>query len=326
MKVSVIVPVYNIADCVSNCVESLLCQDYKEMEIILVDDGSMDDSPMVCDDWAKKDARIKVVHKSNGGLSSARNAGMDAACGEYVLFIDGDDYLANGTIASFVNVAEKSQTDVVQFGYEEVYGYGKVAEGVETKEDEILKTEIISERHEFYSRLYALGGVAASGCTKFMRLDLARSLRFKEGILHEDEEFTTRLLAGCNSICYITEYTPYKYVMREGSIIHTTFKPKKLYDISSTQEERITVLESFGFEDLVSKAATHYFENLILLYLQAQKTNNKQACDFIDKKAQQLLSNYSLNMTGLMRAITIIYKLGLSGAGFYCSVRRFFGK
>ena len=141
MKVSVIVPVYNIADCVSNCVESLLCQDYKEMEIILVDDGSMDDSPMVCDDWAKKDARIKVVHKSNGGLSSARNAGMDAACGEYVLFIDGDDYLANGTIASFVNVAEKSQTDVVQFGYEEVYGYGKVAEGVETKEqiDELTR-------------------------------------------------------------------------------------------------------------------------------------------------------------------------------------------
>ena len=91
--ISVIVPVYNAEKYLDKCVESIVNQTYKDLEIILVDDGSPDNCPAMCDEWAKKDGRIKVIHKSNGGVSSARNVGLDSFSGEYVTFIDSDDYI-----------------------------------------------------------------------------------------------------------------------------------------------------------------------------------------------------------------------------------------
>ena len=92
-KISVIVPVYKAESYLDRCVESIVNQTYKNLEIILVDDGSPDNSPKMCDDWAKKDERIKVIHKKNGGVSSARNAGINEATGEFVQFVDSDDYI-----------------------------------------------------------------------------------------------------------------------------------------------------------------------------------------------------------------------------------------
>ena len=92
-KVSVIVPVYNVENYLEECVNSILNQTYENLEIILVDDGSTDNCPQICDDWAKKDKRIKVIHKANGGVSSARNVGLDNATGEYIGFVDSDDYI-----------------------------------------------------------------------------------------------------------------------------------------------------------------------------------------------------------------------------------------
>lgn len=328
MKVSVVVPVYNIADCVKHCVESLACQNYDDFEIILVDDGSTDDSPELCDELAAKYDRIRVVHKSNGGLSSARNAGMDVATGTYVLFVDGDDYLANGAIATLVAVAEKSQADVVQFGYEEVHGYDGIDEAkrpVDTIDSE-KPFQLVTNRHTFYSQLYALGGVCASGCTKLMRLSLAKSLRFKEGLLHEDEQFTTWLLAICHRIAYMMDYTPYKYVMREGSIIHAGFKAKRLYDTIAIQEERLECLRDQGFSDLLQVAATRYFGNIILQYLQAREAGDKDACRSIDQKALQLLKGYRLELQGQSLIIALCYKFGISGAGVYYRLRKLLGK
>lgn len=92
--ISVIVPIYNVESYLNRCVESIVNQTYQNLEIILVDDGSPDNCPQICDDWARKDSRIKVIHKENGGLSDARNAGMNIATGEYISFIDSDDYVA----------------------------------------------------------------------------------------------------------------------------------------------------------------------------------------------------------------------------------------
>mgnify|MGYP001620281167 FL=1 len=123
MTVSIIVSIYNIVDYLSYCLNSLIYQDYQDLEIILVDDGSKDGSSQLCDEVAKSDSRIKVVHKPNGGLSSARNAGLDIATGKYVLFIDGDDYLTTGAVSTLVAIAEVQKVDFIQFGYEEVFGY-----------------------------------------------------------------------------------------------------------------------------------------------------------------------------------------------------------
>ena len=102
-KVSIIVPIYNVEKYLSKCIESILSQTYKNIEIILVDDGSPDNSPQICDEYAKKDDRIIVIHKANGGVSSARNAGIDIATGKYIGFVDPDDYIENNMYELMVN-------------------------------------------------------------------------------------------------------------------------------------------------------------------------------------------------------------------------------
>lgn len=114
--VSIIVPIYNVADYLDNCISSACNQTYKNIEIILVDDGSTDKSPEICDNWAKKDHRIKVIHKENGGVSSARNAGLDVANGKYISFLDGDDEYISNTLETALDKFDDS-VDLVSFGY-----------------------------------------------------------------------------------------------------------------------------------------------------------------------------------------------------------------
>ena len=116
-KVSVIVPIYKVEPYLDQCVQSIVNQTYKNLEIILVDDGSPDNSPAMCDAWAEKDNRIRVIHKENGGFSSARNAGLDAATGDYIQFVDSDDWILPDMTAALVSCAVKENADVVRCGY-----------------------------------------------------------------------------------------------------------------------------------------------------------------------------------------------------------------
>ena len=113
MKLSVIIPVYRVEDTLDRCVESVLCQSVDEMEVILVDDGSPDQCPAKCDLWAEKDARIRVIHKENGGLSDARNAGIDVAQGDFITFVDSDDYLEANTYKSLLQQLEDA--DILEY-------------------------------------------------------------------------------------------------------------------------------------------------------------------------------------------------------------------
>jgi glycosyltransferase involved in cell wall biosynthesis len=330
MKVSVIVAIYNLEQYLDYCIESLTIQDYRQMEIILVDDGSTDRSPLLCDEWAKRDSRIKVVHKSNSGLSGARNVGLDVATGTYVLFVDGDDYLVNGAITTLVEIMKINKVDFVQFGYEEVQGYEGLNDTCNTRLEEMkrsLKTMfLVYDRKEMFRQLYVLGGVAASACTKFMCLETAHKLRFKEGILHEDEQFTTRLLAQANSVCYVNDFLPYKYVMRQGSIIHTAFKSKKLYDLSEMYEERLEILRAANFKEVLPTTASAYWRMLILLFGESQKASDEAACSFIRTKVRQLLAGNDLQLLGVNRVIAYLYKWGMPGLDIYYGIRKLLGK
>lgn len=110
--ISIIVPVYKVEKYLDKCVESIVEQTYKNLEIILVDDGSPDNCPAMCDEWAKKDSRIKVIHKKNGGLSSARNAGLDGCTGDYIYFLDSDDYIADNCIEMLFNAIVSDGSDM----------------------------------------------------------------------------------------------------------------------------------------------------------------------------------------------------------------------
>lgn len=112
-KVSVVIPIYNVQDYLNDCIKSIVNQTYQNLEIILVDDGSPDSCPMICDEWKNKDSRIIVIHKKNGGLSDARNAGLNKASGEYVFYVDSDDYLEDDTIEWMVSCAIRYNAEIV---------------------------------------------------------------------------------------------------------------------------------------------------------------------------------------------------------------------
>ena len=244
-KVSIIVPIYNIQDYLSWAVESLIRQTERDIEIILVDDGSKDNSGILCDQYSNKDSRIKTIHKKNGGLSSARNTGVKEATSEYVIFLDGDDYLCDDAIETLVMTANNYQPDIVQFLYREVN-----ESGCQQFHDlEKWEPFVASKPCDLFKNLYNWGGVAASGCTKLIKRELLLEYPF-ENIRHEDEMWCTRVFPKGVTIVYIPDIL-YNYVMREGSIIHSNFSINKM-DIFIIHEKRIETLKQLNLYNLAN--------------------------------------------------------------------------
>lgn len=261
-KVSIIVPIYNVKEYMSAAVTSVINQSEKDIEIILVDDGSTDGSGRLCDQFAESDPRIQVIHKKNGGLSSARNAGVISAHANYVLFLDGDDYIHPRTVERLLEAISIAPADIVQFQYQEV------EETVNLPD--LAQIEIIGQSHtaqEAFSRLYEYGGVYASGCTKLIRKQLLIEIPF-ENIRHEDEMWCTRVFQRDLTITYIPDIL-YGYIMRQGSIIHSQFRPSML-DILEVRKQRIEALNKLGLEGLESQEIGKLFFSLLTLYRAAE--------------------------------------------------------
>ncbi|WP_305156483.1 glycosyltransferase [uncultured Muribaculum sp.] len=307
--ISIVVAIYNIESLLHYCIDSILNQDDSNWELILVNDGSTDDSLTICRKYAELDSRISVVDKTNGGLSSARNAGILVAHGDWVMFIDGDDYILPNTISTLnklIGLAYKD-IDLVQYGYTEVAGY-KSAVKIEGS----ISYDKITDREEMFNRLLSIGGEAASGCTKLIRHDLASKLLFKEGIIHEDEEFTTRLLFNINAVAY-TEFRPYMYVRRSNSITTTSFNTKRL-DIIHIMLDRIEMLRNSGLMDMAEKFRLKLIRSLNLLYLAASAVKDSDSCSIIIRELNCQLRNCNINQLGMSK--TEQYKYMLTRIGF----------
>ena len=144
-KVSIVVPIYNVEKYLKQCIESIINQTLQDIEIILVDDGSPDNCPQICDEYAKKDSRIKVVHKKNGGLSSARNAGIEVATGDFIGFVDSDDYIELDMYEKMYNIAKENHVDFVVSDYYKVSDKGKIITTIDMNEGIYDKNRIIKE-------------------------------------------------------------------------------------------------------------------------------------------------------------------------------------
>lgn len=210
-KISIIVPVYNVEKYLSRCVDSIINQEYKNLEIILVDDGSTDNSASICDSYQKKDNRIRVIHKENGGLSSARNAGLDVATGEYVGFIDSDDYIAKDMYFNLYSRIKASKSTIANCMYVRVFDSGETSESrvPHTKDEAILK--------ETYLEELLLHDGDVSVCTKLFSKDLIGDLRFDTGKLNEDLLFMVKILNKFSSIEFVGKIG-YFYYARDKSI------------------------------------------------------------------------------------------------------------
>lgn len=236
--VSVIVPVYKVEKYINECVKSIVTQTYKNLEIILVDDGSPDNSGIICDEYAKSDSRVKVIHKTNGGLSDARNFGLEKACGKYVMFCDSDDIIEQNTIEKVVGLAEMYNVDIV--GFESVV----FTEGKELKKPIYHNCEEIMHLNsaQFAEKLL-YKQIDCSVCNKLFKSEKLSNFRFIKGRYNEDIIFLTQLLGECTN-AIMTNYPFYLYRNNSESISHT-FNLRTLDPLRNINEITEAITNSF---------------------------------------------------------------------------------
>ncbi len=229
-KVSIIVPVYKAEKYISKCIESLVSQTLRDIEIILVDDGSPDKSGIICDEYAKQDNRIKVIHKQNGGVSSARNRGIDVANGEYILFVDSDDWVESDYAEGLLNVKTQKPDSEVLCGYRTVYE-GDSQKCVDTLFCSKEKNEKIEVSFDKYMDLIECVLVQAPWNKLFDKsIVIKENIRFREDIsLGEDIIFCLKYytLCGSKSICCINRPL-YNYYISETDSLNTKYYPNIL--------------------------------------------------------------------------------------------------
>lgn len=209
-KISVIVPVYKVEKYLARCVDSIINQTYKNLEIILVDDGSPDGCGAMCDEYAKRDERIKVIHKENSGQSAARNAGLDLATGDYIGFVDSDDRLAPGAYENLLKVLDGKSDAIANFMYEREFSNGTRCPSIIPH----TKDEIISVENYVSELMMHVGDVSA--CTKLFPRGVIGDLRFAVGILNEDLLFMLEIATKIKEIVFVGK-VGYYYFVREGS-------------------------------------------------------------------------------------------------------------
>lgn len=216
--ISVIVPVYNVEKYLDRCVESIVNQTYKNLEIILVDDGSPDNCPQMCDDWAKKDSRIKVIHKENDGLANARNSGIEICTGDYVLFVDSDDYIDLDMVEFLNDLAIKYNADVSRCGFYTLVESSEIE--TSNKNDGEIKIYNFSERMKDLMSGNHISGVAWN---KLYKNDIIKThLYNKADGCSEDIMHNFRVYLDVDKTAFCDE-PKYHYLIRNNSITNSEF-------------------------------------------------------------------------------------------------------
>lgn len=308
--VSVIIPVYNVENYLRECIDSVINQTYRNIEIILVDDGSTDSSGKICEEYLDKDPRVTVIHQKNSGLSAARNAGFDACTGKYVYFIDSDDYIDPGALATLVDIAEKDNSDIVFFdavSFADNYDF-------EVKQNYLRKNKYktdngktvfaeMTKNNDFHSAVPLL----------LMKKEFLSSnvLRFAQGLLYEDMVFTFQAFMLASAVSQCTEAF-YHRRYRKDSIM-TSAKSKKHF----TSCLEVHRLNSDFIKDY-DPAATSYVSrcafNVFNVYEKLNKADKKECRKELVVFKKELLAcnahgNKALKMRCHGKVFWFIYKI-----------------
>ena len=219
--ISAIVPVYKVEPYLDRCVQSVVNQTYPNLEIILVDDGSPDQCPAMCDAWAERDPRIRVIHKKNGGLSDARNAGMAAASGEYISFVDSDDWIAPEMLERLVKALERDDSDIAACAVEMVWEDGRENKTLTVRKNLVL------DREEAQRALLNESLLKQPVWYKLYRKDIIRDIPFTVGKYHEDAFWSYQAVGQARRVSLI-DYVGYYYFQRSGSIMGEKYSLKRL--------------------------------------------------------------------------------------------------
>lgn len=315
-KISVIVPVYKVEKYLNRCVQSVVNQTYRNLEIILVDDGSTDNCPAICDSWAKKDKRIKVIHKVNGGLSDARNVGMTAATGELIGFVDSDDWIAPDMYQHLHKIMEADNSDISVCGVKMVWEDGTSSRMLTKSGNCVLSKDeamqaIIREdwlKHPVWYKLY--------------KTALIRDIFFPVGKYHEDVFWSYQAIAKAERVS-VSDQVGYYYFQRNGSIMGDGYSLKRLDAVEAKYQLLEFVRRDYPF--LVSICETElfytclYHGQMALKYLNCAQV--KQAFIFLDERISKL-SCCSKDMILKNKCWVVLSKVNLK---MTCKIRSMMG-
>ena len=245
MLISVIIPVYNVEDYLHYAIESLGKQTYKNFEIILVNDGSTDDSGKLCDEYSEKYSNVRVFHKENGGLSDARNFGVQKAKGEFITFLDPDDYLEAYSLELLASIQEKHNCDIVSTRVKATELYNVYSNHSLTEED--IKNVIVMDRDVFLEEAFYDKVATVSACGKLYRKSILE-IPFPEGRIYEDLYIISEHVEKTNKIVH-TPIQIYNYYKRQGSIVNSKFTSKQYDFFDAIAYNRQVIREKFNNVD-----------------------------------------------------------------------------
>lgn len=317
--ISVIVPIYNVEKYLARCVDSIVNQTYKNLEIILVDDGSPDRCPQMCDDYAEKDSRIKVVHKKNGGLSDARNAGMAVATGKYISFIDSDDYVSDDFFECLLDVMNKENSDIAECSVVKFYEDNRFDEfsddlSVKTYDTQDAMSALIAE-NPFHQHVW----------NKLYKTELVKDIPYAVGKLNEDEFWTYRVFGRANKVARLNK-TMYYYFQRNSSIMGVGYNIRRL-DALEGKANRQKYIEN-NFPDLSTQAKIDLYGSCMFAYQSVLKfmsgAEKKKALELIRKYRK--MYNLSFDEIKLAdKSARKYFYLAKCNFGFCCKFRAISG-
>ena len=287
-EISIIVPVYNVEKYLENCIESILNQTFKDFELILVDDGSTDNSGKICDIYKKKDSRIKVIHKNNGGLSSARNAGIDVAGGKYIGFVDSDDSIHPKMYETLYDLISKYNSDIAICNFKNIYNM-LYKEYEEIEMNGIIEMSNIEAINNLYDS--TIGLRLRVSWNKLYNKYLFNDIRFELGRVHEDEFIAHKILYKSNKVVYIDREL-YYYLQREGSIMHDK-SLKKDTDWILAFSDRMKFCKRMGLNDIYEGTCYIYINIFFETYYNILKSGKYDKLE-LKKLRKDFISNIGL--------------------------------
>ena len=322
MKISIIVPIYKVEKYIRKCIESIINQTYGDLEIILVDDESPDNCGKICDEFAKKDTRIKVIHKKNGGVSDARNQGTKIATGDYIMYVDGDDYIELSACEELTNIIEENNADIVCYNFRKIDEFGNILDNKNIySQRDTRKKVIMSYEEAMIDNLYRKNIRYEAG-SKIYSNKIAKKIEFPPNMLSEDFATFYKFLTEAQKIVFYDRCL-YNYVQRKGSTM--TEKKVKLYLDTFSAEKDIyfemqkiclkevdkRMLESRHLNNLLKTYAKLYdstIEKEIIVKNEVEDNINRINSDLLMRREKILYSLFKTNKKLLVLGIKKIYR------------------
>lgn len=285
-EISIIVPVYNVEEYLPKCLDTILNQTFRDFEVILVNDGSKDNSGFICEKYAKKDSRIRIIHKENGGLSSARNAGLDIAKGRYIGFIDSDDFIDLKMYEQLYNMIKIYNADIAICSYECVSKHAIIKN--KNYKDKLEEIKVFNNIEALNQTLEENGVEFIVAWNKLYKSSVFENLRFKEGKVHEDEFIVHQVLYKSNIVVY-TPKKLYYYLQRENSITGESFNIKRT-DYLEALTERIYFYNEKNLDYLKEKTEYQYLKLYFKYYFKVK--NDLKDTEKVKKLKQNFIDTF----------------------------------